>query len=438
MKNLRAVLLLAIFISLIGIAAGCGGNSAPPPPASNLSLFIEPQAGKAPVLDAMQGAQKSLRVVMYLITDRDFIQAMKDAAARGVEVRLILELNPYGGGSGNVDVADDLQKAGVKLKWDPRTINYLHEKAIVVDDQFAVIMTGNLTTSAYSANREYGLIVHDPAVVQEIVNVFQADWDRTRPQVSHPDLAWSPINARAFLRNMIDGAQKSIDMEQQNMQDPEIEDHLIQAIQRGVRVRLITSPHYPLAKDPDGPGREKLRKAGGQIHYLQDPYVHAKVFIIDNRLGFVGSENLTTNSLDFNRELGMRFDDPTAIGQMHNQFATDWKAGTIEAFPKSSQAVPTNGYIGNQDAKKYLYREVPVQLTVKEVYNSGKVIWLMPDADRGSNFKVVIFPSVWGKWPQTPDVYYRGKTIRVTGLIKTYRGWPEVIVNDPGQIEIVR
>ncbi|NOZ05566.1 MAG: hypothetical protein GXP41_04325 [Chloroflexi bacterium] len=437
MKHLRLALLLILIISLAGIFAGCAGKSAPPPADRQLSLFIEPQAGKEPVLEAMNGAKKTLRVVVYQITDPAFIQAMKGAVGRGVDVRLILELNPYGGSSGNADVGVDLQSAGVKLKWDPRTINYLHEKAIVVDDEYVVLTTGNLTASAYSANREYGLIIHDPAVVQEVVRVFQADWERTRPQVSHPDLAWAPLNARPFLLKLIDGAQESIDMEQQNMQDAEIEDHLIQAIRRGVRVRLISSPHYPIESDNDEPGREKLRQAGGQVRYLQDPYVHAKVFIIDGRQGFVGSENLTTNSLDFNRELGMRFDDSVAVGQMRDQFAADWDTGTIEAYPKGSQAVPASGYVDHKDAKKFLYREVPVQLTVKELYNSGRVIWLMPDADRDNNFKVVIFPSVWGKWPQTPDVYYQGKTIRVTGLIKLYRGWPEVIVNDPSQVQIV-
>jgi len=272
MKHQRTLLILVLLAVLAAFVGGCSSNPASPSP--NVTLFIEPQAGKAPVLQAMQEAKQSLRVVMYQITDPDFIQAMKDAVARGVDVRLILELNPYGGSSGNVDVGTDLQNAGVKLKWDPRTITYLHQKTVVVDDRYAVITTGNLTTSAYSANREYGLIVHDPAAVKEIVGVFQADWNRTRPQVSNPNLAWSPINARSFLLNMIDGAKESIDMEQQNLQDAEILDHLAEAVRRGVRVRLVTSPHYPLETDTDEPGREKLREAGGQVRYLQDPYVH--------------------------------------------------------------------------------------------------------------------------------------------------------------------
>ena len=77
-------------------------------------------------------------------------------------------------------------------------------------------------------------------------------------------------------------------------------------------------------------------------------------------------------------------------------------------------------------------------MPVNETYNSGRVIWLMPDSDIDSNFKVVIFPSVWSKWPETPDVYYKGKTIRVYGLIKVYRGWPEMIINDPSEIQVVK
>jgi len=134
----------------------------------------------------------------------------------------------------------------------------------------------------------------------------------------------------------------------------------------------------------------------------------------------------------------MLFDDAVAVGQMREQFAADWAAGTVEAFPTSDQPIPESGYISYKDARNYLFRKVTVELPVRELYNSGRVIWLMPDADQDTNFKVVIFPSVWHKWPETPDVYYQGKTIRVTGLIKLYRGWPEVIVNDPSEIEVVR
>ncbi|RLF33482.1 MAG: hypothetical protein DRN08_05460, partial [Thermoplasmata archaeon] len=166
-------------------------------------------------------------------------------------------------------------------------------------------------------------------------------------------------------------------------------------------------------------------------------FVHAKVFLVDGVRGFVGSENISTNSLDNNRELGIIFEDDDSVERLAAQFEADWAVAAEEAFPVSDLTVPESGYIDHQDTRKFFYREVTVELPVLYVYNSGRVAWLMPNEDSDNNFKVVIFPSDFSKWPEEPDVYYGGKIIRVTGLIEKYRGWPEIIVHNPEEIEIV-
>ncbi len=48
---------------------------------------------------------------------------------------------------------------------------------------------------------------------------------------------------------------------------------------------------------------------------------------------------------------------------------------------------------------------------------------------------------IWGedrdKFPPEPETCYRGKTVRITGLIETYKGAPEIILTDPAQIWVV-
>ncbi len=410
--------------------------------AHHVTLWIQPQAGKTPVLDALDSAHHDVRMAFYSITDPDVIQKIKDTVARGVTVRFMLENNPYGGSSTNIDVGLDLQKAGVQLKWAPRAFRYLHEKIIIVDGRAAYIMTHNLTTSSFTANREYGVRVTAPHLVREAAAVYDADWDREPIDLTGAYLIWAPDNSRARFAHLFRSARRSIWLEEQNCQDPEIVHLLSDAARRGVDVRLVTTPRWPIENDHDEPGREQLRQAGGHVRYILDPYIHAKAFIIDGRLGFVGSQNFTTNSLDNNREVGVLFDDPQAVQQMMAQFLADWEKGTIEPFPKAKMPIPPEGYIDHTKARFYLFRDdVLVQLTVTHTYNSGRVIWLMGNADVDKNFKVVIFPSVYSKFPGYPDTlpdqYYKGKTIRVRGLIKLYRGWPEIIVNDPSQIEIV-
>ncbi len=437
---LIALLLVLILAALVNTAP-----AAPLPPrgtATDVTLWIQPHAGKAPILDALDSAQDNVRMAFYSMTDPDIIQKIKDTVARGVTVRLMLENNPYGGGSTNIDVGLDLQAAGVQLKWAPRSYRYLHEKAIVIDDRVAYIMTQNMTSSGFTASREYIVRTDDPRFAKEISAVFDADWNREPIDLSDALLVWAPDNSRERFAQMFNSAKESIWLEHQNSQDPQMIQLLVDAARRGVDVRFISTPRWPIEEDYDEPGREQLRQAGGQVRYILDPYIHAKVFIIDGRLGFVGSQNFTTNSLDNNRELGIAFTDPEAVQQMIDQFLADWEQGTVEPFPKEKLPIPPEGYIDHTQARLYLFREdVPVQLTVTHTYNSGRVIWLMGDADQDRNFKVVIFPSAYSRFPgypdQLPDEYYFGKTIRVTGLIKLYRGWPEIIVYSPSQIEIV-
>ncbi len=404
---------------------------APPP----YELFIEPEDGRTPILSAIAEARQTLRLAMYLITDREIIQALKGAAARGVDVRVLLEMNPFGGGSQTAQVAAELRAAGVQVQWDPRTIRYLHQKTLVVDETYALVMTANFTVSSFTDNREYLVRTARPEDVAEIIATFEADWARQPVQHTNPRLAWAPDRARDLLLQLIDGAQVSLDLEHQNLQDEEVMDHLIAAVQRGVRVRHISSPHYPLEEDADEPGRERIRQAGAEVRYLDSPYIHAKALLVDGRQALVGSINLTANSLDFNRELSILVDEPYLVQALAQQFQIDWD----QARPQAVELVPTPtaGYVDHTQADQYYGQRVTVQLTVKATYNSGRVIWLMGDQDRAHNFKVVIFPEVWGQWPDRPDRYYKGKTIRVTGLVEKYRDWPEIIVNDPSQIEIV-
>jgi DNA/RNA endonuclease YhcR with UshA esterase domain len=52
-------------------------------------------------------------------------------------------------------------------------------------------------------------------------------------------------------------------------------------------------------------------------------------------------------------------------------------------------------------------------------------------------FIILIWGSDRGKFPEPPEDLYMGKKICVKGMIKAYRGKPEIIVNDPSQITIV-
>ncbi|MEK6732847.1 MAG: thermonuclease family protein [Candidatus Omnitrophota bacterium] len=59
-----------------------------------------------------------------------------------------------------------------------------------------------------------------------------------------------------------------------------------------------------------------------------------------------------------------------------------------------------------------------------------------------NNFKAVIYknniPSRLKDMARSPNKYFKGKTVRVYGIIKEYKGHPEIVIHDMSQLEIIQ
>jgi len=78
-----------------------------------------------------------------------------------------------------------------------------------------------------------------------------------------------------------------------------------------------------------------------------------------------------------------------------------------------------------------------VETSVIDTYLSDKVLILNCE----NNFKIAIFKNNLIYFPKmisrSPNTYFKYKTIKVYGIIKKYKGSPEIIVNHPSQLEIL-
>ena len=324
--------LLFVVVMMLG-ASACqsvsAGSTPTPLPTTTIALLnsiIQPDAGAQPVTSILNSAQKTIRMEMYLLTDREIIDALKAARGRGVDVRVILEAQPTGSGLGNRPAINDLQVANVSVKASNPAYRLTHEKAIIVDERVALIATFNQTRSSFTANREYGVVDANLDDVAEIVKVFDADWQRVTPTVSNPNLVWSPVNARQRLGTLIDGANQTLDIETEELQDRAVEDRLIAAAQRGVTVRVVMSP-VPSGNDANAVGLGRITRGGVKLRLVKTPYIHGTLIVVDNARAFVGSQNISTASLDFNRELGILLVDASVIQVLSETFAHDWNIG---------------------------------------------------------------------------------------------------------------
>ncbi len=319
----------AIFTLAILLIACRGGAPGVPPATATpnpLQPFLEPDANQHPVLSALASAKKSIFMEMYLLIDNDIIDGLKQARGRGVDVRVLLEGQPVGGGPGNQPAISELQKANIAVRMSNPAYRLTDAKFIVLDEKTALIMTLDQTRQAFTTNREFGIIDSIPEDVAEIISVFQADWSHNSPVLSNPNLVWSPINARERLLAFIDQANQTLDIEAEMMQDDEIEAHLILAVRRGVAVRLVMSPSQS-GPDPNAPSQQKLKQGGVKMRVLRVPHIDANMMVADKRRGFIGSQNFTRPALDLTRGLGILITDPRIVEGLAATFLSDWDVG---------------------------------------------------------------------------------------------------------------
>ena len=301
----------------------------PPPPVlpgpGFAQLFVQPEDGRAPVLEEIDGARESLALAVYLLSDEETIAALERARLRGIGVRVILEEQPFGGAGTQPEVFARLQRAGIAVRWDNPAFRFGHVKSLVVDDATALVMNQNLTYSSFTKNREFGVITTRPAEVAQAAAIFEADWNRSAEPPDGP-LIVSPTTSRKDLLWLIDGAQRTLDVYAEVMRDPEIMAAFVAAERRGVAVRLVMSED-----DDNAEERRELADAGVEVQLARGGlYIHAKMMLIDGARAYVGSQNFTATSLDQNRELGVLLTDRGNLTRLAATFAEDFGEGQPE------------------------------------------------------------------------------------------------------------
>jgi len=306
-------------------ATGGGGGIADPAPVPTVpleKLVIQPGGGRAFLLDALAGAEKSVRVVAYALTDDAIEDALVATAARGIDVRAILP----GDNAVNAEARAKLARAGIPLTDGNPAFALTHEKAVVVDDDTAFVLTQNLSWSGFEINREFDAMIRgEPA--RDVAAIFDADW--TGATFAEPtDLVVSPTNSRARLVTLIDAAQASIDVAMEVLTDDAMMDHLIARAQSGVAVRVLLED--PAAISGNAATGRALQQAGVQVRWLPSPDLHAKAVVTDGRFAYIGSVNFTWSSLGHNRELGLVTADEEAVARIAATFDGDFANGRAD------------------------------------------------------------------------------------------------------------
>ena len=300
-----------------------------------IQLYPMPDSGPQPILDALDGAKKSLDLSCYLITDQKVMDSLEAAAKRGVQVRVMMEpklASPAGGKTYDQKVAE-LKAAGVQVEPTPPDFdthgNVDHAKFMVIDNQQLLLGTGNLVKDGLGdgtkkTNRDLWLEDDRGESVNEAETLFTDDWNRTPTTgVDFKDLVITPDGASQRLLDLINGAKTRLYVYNQELEDKTITDALIAAHQRGVDVEVLAaSPRSSTSKDHNAAAIQALTDAGIHAAEVSAHYMHAKAIVADGQ-AFIGSQNFSTPGLSRNREAGDIIGDSTTVDQLATMFKGD-------------------------------------------------------------------------------------------------------------------
>ncbi len=293
------------------------------------SLIVLPDDSARPILDAINHSSKSLRIKMFLFSDETILQSVIAAHKRGVKVRVMLNPARRSGESENENTRKLLKRAGVDVLDSNPEFDLTHEKSMVVDDETAIIMSFNWEPKDLTETRDYAVCTSAPHEVAEVMECFDADWDRkTFTPGEHSHLIWCVGNGRQRIGQFIDQAKHTLWLQNERYQDPAIIERLVRAAERGVKVHVMARPPHKLKKDKllEGVGGLRiLDDVGVKIHKLKGMKLHAKLLLADNVCGIVGSINLAPGSFDSRRECAIEVRDENVVDRLHEITHQDWK-----------------------------------------------------------------------------------------------------------------
>jgi phosphatidylserine/phosphatidylglycerophosphate/cardiolipin synthase-like enzyme len=293
------------------------------------SILILPDDSPAPILAAIDGARRTLRVKMFVFSDPGLLDAVIAAKKRGVDVRVMLNPARRNGEDDNADVRKALRHAGIEVADSNPAFALTHEKSMVVDDESAFVKSLNWSTENLLETRDYAVITDHPHEVAEIVRCFEADWNRDPfESVEQSSLIWCRGNGRTRVAHFIDRAKHTLFVQNERYQDAVIIERLVRAQVRGVKVRVMARPPHTLKKDKliEGVGGLRIMSdVGVRIHKLRKLRLHGKLLLADGERAIVGSINLAPGSFDDRRELAIEIDDDHAIKRLVNVAEHDWK-----------------------------------------------------------------------------------------------------------------
>jgi cardiolipin synthase A/B len=298
------------------------------------------------MLLAIDQAKKSIYIEMYIFLDdtsgsHDFVGKLKQKAQEGV--RVIIVADAFGSSEIKKESIEALREAGVEFLFFSHWLRHIHRKILIIDERLAFLGGVNIGKK-FSQWKDLQLRLHG-RVVKRIMKSFAYTYamasGKDKKILAYREklfstkfrfwlVEYSPFrnihSLKDQYRQKISRAEKSIQIATPYFAPPRwLIAILDSAIHRGVIVEII------IPKKTDLPFIDRinhrfmynLSKTG--INFFLTPVMnHAKIMLIDRKIGLVGSQNIDYLSFNLNAEAGIFFEENDLVAELR-QTVDEWK-----------------------------------------------------------------------------------------------------------------
>lgn len=316
------------------------------------TICIDYEGSFAQMAAAIRAATEYVHVEFYILvhddTTDDVFVAMREVAARGVKVRVLLDHISSVRNAGAKRTVRSLEEMGADWSYmlpvRPWRGEYQrpdlrnHRKLLVVDGEVGFMGSQNVVDSSYNkaSNRRRGLHWKDLMVRVEgpivlgLEAVFQGDWYlETGEYLTH--LVEGPLsverpgglecqivpsgpgyatenNLQVFVALLYSARRRISITSPYFVPDGSIMNALRAATARGVEVELFVSEtgDQAMVYHAQRSYYEEILRAGVRVWMFRSPYIlHSKHFVVDESVAVVGSSNMDQRSFGLNMEISM-------------------------------------------------------------------------------------------------------------------------------------
>jgi len=249
---------------------------------------------------------------------------MRDAIIRahnrGVEVKVLLENNPYKATYLNDSHYKDLDEAWVNVAWsDPLNYSLNHAKMLIIDER-AYVSTWNFSYSLFKHNRDLLVEISDSELLWVLTELFTWDFNHKNVWVYHENLVLSPDYSRSKITDLVQSAEDTIDFYFPYIADDAFQDVLFNLTESWLTIRWIVDKTF-YKENPDI--ISLYDKKWIELRQINSWKLHAKSIIVDQKIAYIWSINFSTYSFDENREIGLILTDKNIINSLLKVFNSD-------------------------------------------------------------------------------------------------------------------